>query len=86
MTYHIWTLGCQMNTADSQHLASELERMGHQAALNPDDADIYVVNTCVVRQSAEDKALGRLGERIGSQQAGNLGNLQRLRRRTPRAR
>lgn len=58
--YYIWTYGCQMNTADSQHLASELERMGHQAATDPDEADILVVNTCVVRQSAEDKGLGRL--------------------------
>lgn len=60
MQYHIWTFGCQMNTADSQHLASELERIGYRAATNPDDADIYVVNTCVVRQSAEDKAFNRL--------------------------
>ncbi|MEO1647049.1 MAG: radical SAM protein, partial [Chloroflexota bacterium] len=60
MQYHIWTLGCQMNVADSQLLASELEKLGHTAALEPDDADIYVVNTCVVRQSAEDKAYGRL--------------------------
>jgi len=60
MQYHIWTLGCQMNVADSQLLASELEKMGHHAAENPDDADIYVVNTCVVRQAAEDKAYGRL--------------------------
>lgn len=49
-----------MNTADSQLLASELERLGHRAAENPDDADILVVNTCVVRQSAEDKAMNRL--------------------------
>ncbi|GAB4520573.1 MAG: tRNA (N6-isopentenyl adenosine(37)-C2)-methylthiotransferase MiaB [Anaerolineae bacterium] len=60
MKYHIWTFGCQMNTADSQRLASELERMGYQAAVEADDADILVVNTCVVRQSAEDKAMGRL--------------------------
>jgi tRNA-2-methylthio-N6-dimethylallyladenosine synthase len=60
MKYHIWTFGCQMNTADSQRLASELERMGHTAADDGDDADIMVVNTCVVRQSAEDKAMGRL--------------------------
>lgn len=60
MQYHIWTLGCQMNVADSQLLASELEKLGHTAATEPDDADIYVVNTCVVRQSAEDKAYGRL--------------------------
>jgi tRNA-2-methylthio-N6-dimethylallyladenosine synthase len=61
MQYHIWTLGCQMNVADSQLLASELEKMGHRAAENPEQADIYVVNTCVVRQSSEDKAYGRLG-------------------------
>ncbi len=61
MQYHIWTLGCQMNTADSQLLASELERMGYSAATDPDQADILVVNTCVVRQQAEDKGLGRLG-------------------------
>ena len=60
-TYHVWTLGCQMNVADSQLLASELEKLGHRSASNGDDADIMVVNTCVVRQSAEDKGLGRLG-------------------------
>lgn len=63
MKYHIWTLGCQMNTADSQRLASELERMGITAETdNPEEADIQVVNTCVVRQSAENKGLGRIHE------------------------
>jgi tRNA-2-methylthio-N6-dimethylallyladenosine synthase len=61
MQYYIWTLGCQMNTADSQLLASELEKLGHTAAEDGDNADIMVVNTCVVRQSSEDKGLGRLG-------------------------
>lgn len=51
-----------MNLADSQHLASELERLGHRAVPTPQDADILVVNTCVVRQSAEDKAFNRLSE------------------------
>lgn len=60
MQYYIWTLGCQMNVADSQLLASELEKLGHSAADNGDNADIMIVNTCVVRQSAEDKGLGRL--------------------------
>ena len=60
MQYHIWTLGCQMNVADSQLLASELEKLGHHSTTNSDDADIMIVNTCVVRQSAEDKGLGRL--------------------------
>lgn len=69
MQYHIWTLGCQMNVADSQRLASELERLGHHAADEPDAADILVINTCVVRQSAEDKAYGRLGELAKVKQA-----------------
>ena len=60
MQYYIWTLGCQMNTADSQLLASELEKLGHRQAQHGGDADIMVVNTCVVRQSAENKGLGRL--------------------------
>ncbi len=60
MRYHIWTLGCQMNVADSQRLASDLEKLGHEAAEDWQQADIWVVNTCVVRQSAEDKAYGRL--------------------------
>lgn len=62
MRYHIWTLGCQMNTADSQLLASELEKRGHHAVEDWKHADIWVVNTCVVRQSAEDKAYGRLNQ------------------------
>ncbi len=60
MRYHILTFGCQMNTADSQQLASELERLGCLAVDNPDQADIVVVNTCVVRQQAEERALNRL--------------------------
>ncbi len=60
MKYHIQTLGCQMNTADSQRLASELEKLGIESAASPVDADVLVLNTCVVRQHAEDKALGWL--------------------------
>ena len=60
MKYHIWTEGCQMNVADSQRVASALEHLGYQAVPRPEEADIVVLNTCVVRQSAEDKAYGRL--------------------------
>ena len=60
MKYHIWTEGCQMNVADSRRLASALEQLGYQPTRQPDQADIIVLNTCVVRQSAEDKAIGRL--------------------------
>lgn len=60
MRYHITTFGCQMNEADSQRLASELEKLGLRATENRAEADVLVVNTCVVRQSAEDKALSYL--------------------------
>lgn len=60
-TYHIYTFGCQMNVADSGHVAAELEALGYQATEQLDLADIIVINTCVVRQSAEEKALGKLG-------------------------
>ncbi len=49
-----------MNVADSRRLASSLEKMGFEPSAKPDDADVIVLNTCVVRQSAEDKAIGRL--------------------------
>lgn len=61
MRYHIWTAGCQMNVADSQKLAAGLARLGWQEAATPGDADLAVVNTCVVRQKAEDRAVGYLG-------------------------
>ncbi len=49
-----------MNVADSQRVASALERLGYRATSQPGEADVIVLNTCVVRQSAEDKAIGRL--------------------------
>ncbi|MFZ3070398.1 MAG: tRNA (N6-isopentenyl adenosine(37)-C2)-methylthiotransferase MiaB [Anaerolineaceae bacterium] len=60
MRYHIWTEGCQMNVADSRRMARSLENLGYQPSSRPDQADVIVLNTCVVRQSAEEKALGRL--------------------------
>lgn len=49
-----------MNVADSQRVASALERLGYHATRLANEADVIVLNTCVVRQSAEDKAYGRL--------------------------
>ncbi|RLC66116.1 MAG: tRNA (N6-isopentenyl adenosine(37)-C2)-methylthiotransferase MiaB [Chloroflexi bacterium] len=60
MRYHIWTAGCQMNVADSQRVASALEKLGYLPSPRAEDADVIVLNTCVVRQSAEDKAYGWL--------------------------
>ncbi|MGQ0603953.1 MAG: tRNA (N6-isopentenyl adenosine(37)-C2)-methylthiotransferase MiaB, partial [Anaerolineales bacterium] len=52
--------GCQMNVADSQRVASALENLGYQSEPIIEQADVIVLNTSVVRQSAEDKASGRL--------------------------
>lgn len=49
-----------MNEADSSRLARALENLGYDRSSSPEDSDVIVLNTCVVRRSAEDKALGRL--------------------------
>jgi len=49
-----------MNVADSQRVASALEALGYNMTTTPAESDVLVLNTCVVRQSAEDKAVGRL--------------------------
>ena len=59
-TYHIWTVGCQVNVADSGKLAAGLHRLGWSPTDRPDDADFIVVNTCAVRQNAEDRAAAKL--------------------------
>jgi tRNA-2-methylthio-N6-dimethylallyladenosine synthase len=58
--YHIWTIGCQMNRADSRQLAHQLEVLGYRPTSDAKLADVIVLNTCVVRQSAEDRAIGRI--------------------------
>jgi len=58
--YHIWTIGCQMNEADSAHVAACLEALGYEPTRQAEQADVVVLNTCVVRQGAEDKAVGRI--------------------------
>lgn len=60
MKYHIWTSGCQMNVADSRRVSSALEGLNYQSTERAEDADVVVLNTCVVRQSAEDSAVGRI--------------------------
>src|SRR5919199_6457832 len=58
--FHIWTIGCQMNVADSRRLAESLERSGLQPAEQPGQADVVVLYSCVVRQAAEDRVHGQL--------------------------
>ena len=59
-TYNIWTIGCQMNKADSERLGSALDQMSLSSVESPEEADVVVVNSCVVRKSAEDKVTGML--------------------------
>lgn len=61
-SYHIWTVGCQMNKSDSERLATGLEELGLQENNDLESSDVIVLNTCVVRQSAEDTATGLLGK------------------------
>ncbi len=58
--FYIWTMGCQMNEADSSKVAAMLQEVGYRPTDSENDADIVVLNSCVVRQSAEDKVAGRL--------------------------
>jgi tRNA-2-methylthio-N6-dimethylallyladenosine synthase len=57
--YHIWTIGCQMNKAESERLASLFERLGYKPGA-ANEAELVVLNSCVVRQSAEDRVTNKL--------------------------
>jgi tRNA-2-methylthio-N6-dimethylallyladenosine synthase len=59
-SYYLWTIGCQMNTADSDRLGAALEQLGVQQVEKAADADVIVLNSCVVRQGAEDKVVSNL--------------------------
>ena len=58
--YYIWTIGCQMNKAESERLGSFFEQLGYQATATAEEADIIVLNSCVVRQSAENRVINKL--------------------------
>jgi tRNA-2-methylthio-N6-dimethylallyladenosine synthase len=60
--YFIETYGCQMNVHDSERMAGLLEQAGYDPAASDRDADVVVVNTCSVRERAEEKLYTRLGE------------------------
>ena len=64
--YHITTYGCQMNVHESEKIAGILQARGFCLCDNVEDADIIVLNTCCVRETAETKVYGHLG-RIKSQ-------------------
>ncbi|MEC7855101.1 MAG: tRNA (N6-isopentenyl adenosine(37)-C2)-methylthiotransferase MiaB [Candidatus Neomarinimicrobiota bacterium] len=60
-TYHIHTYGCQMNVSDSELVESILIKKGYKAIIDPDNADVLFVNTCSIREHAEDKVHSLLG-------------------------
>jgi tRNA-2-methylthio-N6-dimethylallyladenosine synthase len=59
--FHVWTLGCQMNRSDSEEMAGRLLAAGCAEAPSMDVADLVVINTCAIREAAEQKVIGRQG-------------------------
>lgn len=60
--YHVINYGCQMNESDAEHYAGQLEELGYGHTGEPLQADVIVVNTCCIRESAELRILGKIGE------------------------
>jgi tRNA-2-methylthio-N6-dimethylallyladenosine synthase len=58
--YYIWTIGCQMNKAESERLAAYLDLLGYQPSADAGQADLILLNTCVVRQSAENRVVNKI--------------------------
>ena len=72
MKYYIVTYGCQMNVHESEKIAGILEKMGYSVADTREEADIIVFNTCAIREGAEDRVFG------------NVGNLKKQKKKTIR--
>jgi tRNA-2-methylthio-N6-dimethylallyladenosine synthase len=63
-TIYIETYGCQMNLADTELLLGHLGKHGYRRSLAPGDADVILLNTCAIREHAEERVLGRLGDLV----------------------
>lgn len=74
MTKSVWieTYGCQMNVADSEVILGLLAREGFAVADQPEGADVMLVNTCAVRDNAEQRVIGRVGELQRHKRAGTV--------------
>jgi len=59
--FHVWTLGCQMNHSDSEEMAGALSAAGCSEAPSLESADLIVINSCAIREAAEQKVIGRMG-------------------------
>lgn len=62
LKYHILTMGCQLNENDSEKICGMLEEMGYNKTEDITEADLVIYNTCCVRENAEEKLFGKLGE------------------------
>ena len=62
--YHIHTMGCQMNLADSERMAGVLDAAGYQCTDEAGDADVVIYNTCSIRDKAEQKVYSALGRQV----------------------
>lgn len=62
LKYSINTMGCKLNENDSEKIAGMLEDMGYTATDSVEDANVMVFNTCCIRENAEEKVFGKLGE------------------------
>lgn len=69
MKYYIVTYGCQMNVHESEKIAGILENLGYECGNSREEADIIVFNTCAIREGAEDRVFG------------NVGNLKKLKKK-----
>jgi tRNA-2-methylthio-N6-dimethylallyladenosine synthase len=69
---YIETYGCQMNVADSELMFGVLSREGYVRSDDPRDADVMLVNTCAVRDNAEQRVIGRVGELQRYKRAGGV--------------
>ncbi|MGZ8515148.1 MAG: radical SAM protein, partial [Candidatus Limnocylindrales bacterium] len=59
--FHLWTLGCQMNRSDSEEMAGRLLAAGCEEAESLESAELIVINSCAIREGAEQKVIGRQG-------------------------
>ncbi len=62
LKYSILTMGCMLNENDSEKISGMIEKMGYTKCDNPKESDLIVFNTCCIRENAEDKLFGNLGE------------------------
>jgi tRNA-2-methylthio-N6-dimethylallyladenosine synthase len=62
LKYHIITMGCMLNENDSEKISGMIEEMGYSKCDEPKKADLIVFNTCCIRENAEEKLFGKLGE------------------------